>query len=231
MTPSALQKHGAMCGTIPFHFCPVTNRTTATVPHPSSRASSPPCVSLRQSLSEGSAGILCLPQSSHSSKGVCVSVPTISYYHFPKRQVALSKGPHRVLLGLLATCPVSTCCLPLVWMVLKGLSGRLCVGTGHGQCLCRETAVSHLSSQVAPFVRKEDTRPDVTAPSLSHDGLHGSPDKLRIAAPAVSLSDLYFAIIEGTMQLVMTRDSCCTDIHSLVERGRERKRNKLLIKV
>lgn len=43
-TPLALPKRGTTYHTILFRFCPVTNRTAATMPRPSSRPSLPSCV-------------------------------------------------------------------------------------------------------------------------------------------------------------------------------------------
>lgn len=145
MTPSALKKHGAMSYTVPSHFCPV-----ATMSHLPSRPQSPPFVSLMTSLSEGSADIPRLIQSSHSSqRHLCLLFPIISD---PKRHVALSEGPHRVLLGLLACLHLPF--LVLVWMVLKVYSGCICVGTGHWRWLCGEM-VFRLSSSSFPLFEKK----------------------------------------------------------------------------
>lgn len=53
----------------------------------------------------------------------------------------------------------------------------------------------------------------------------GSPGELSIGLLLQPLAIwLYFAVIAGKMQLVMTRDSCCIDIPSLEERERGKKK-------
>lgn len=105
-TPSALLKRGTMYHTFPLLSCDQQDHCHHATPI--IKAVIAFLCLLRASLPEGSADILHLAQSSHSSK--VGSVPTVSYPHSAKRHVAPSKGPHRTLLGLLASCPVSTCC-------------------------------------------------------------------------------------------------------------------------